>query len=353
VRSEIVFRDGRRVNLFLGVPPELYAELESLRSPKLDPALFCGKCSGGLYIQHGRKDRDQLFGYHHVAGGCTETYVIAAARMSDEHKRMAEYHVAAAKAEGFNADMEVVTTGRTRVDVVVDGRIGIEVQRSALTARAAMDRTARSVGAGLETVAWCGIANPAWTGRVPGYQWLDVDRVLREMPRARSVRSRGLVTFRPERSPYGRWEPKLEAVTVLVDDAVARMAAGTIRPVVHGGYVRLVNDDGMRLYEEMTGRPLPAYDPGKPPVRMLASAPEVPCERPRAAAPVLFPVPPRKQGACNCCGQQPALLYPAGWRCDSHRPGGGSLWSGDACTRTCRTTRACSGPKPTGVPDGC
>jgi hypothetical protein len=50
---------------------------------------------------------------------------------------MAEYHAAAARAQGLNADFEVTTTGRTRVDVVIDGRIGVEVQWSDLTAGAA------------------------------------------------------------------------------------------------------------------------------------------------------------------------------------------------------------------------
>lgn len=354
MRAQIVFRDGRRVNLSGGVPPELYAELEALRSPRRDPALFCGKCGGGLFIQHGRRDREQLFGYHHVADGCTETYVIAGARMSDEHKRMAEYHVAAAEAEGLTADLEVVTAGRTRVDVVVDGRIGFEVQRSALTARAAMDRTARSVAAGLETVAWCGMAAAQWTGRVPGYQWLDIDRVLREMPRPRSVRSRGLATFTAERSPYGRWVPKLDPLTVLVDDAVARMANGSVRPVIVGNYVRLVRADGIALYEEMTGRKLPAYDPGQPVGRPLPAAPETQCARPRPVA-VIPPPPPRKQGTCNSLGcGKPGRLYPAGWWCDEHRPGReGALWNGGGCTPTFPPNRGCRQLRTTAAPGGC
>lgn len=53
-----------------------------------------------------------------------------------------------------DAELEVTTTGRTRVDVVIDGSVGIEVQRSALSKAAALDRTARSVAAGLRSVTW-------------------------------------------------------------------------------------------------------------------------------------------------------------------------------------------------------
>jgi hypothetical protein len=322
VKSVIAFRDGRRVNLAAAVDAELYAELEATHSPRKDPVLFCGGCRGGLYIQHGRRSRDELFGYHHVADGCAETFTIAKSAMSDEHKRMAEYHVAAARAEGLEADMEVATSGRTRVDVVIDGRIGIEVQRSPLTARAAVDRTARSVAAGLESVAWCGWARPAWTGKVPGYQWLDVDLVLREMPRPRSVRSRGVATFRAERDHRGRWVPVLEPKTVLVDEAVAWMADGKIRPVVHGKYVHLVRAEGIALYEEMTGRGLIPFGAGRPVTRALLRAPEVVCARPRPVA-TLSPAPsPVRRGICSTpnCGQ-PARFYAAGWRCDNHKPG--------------------------------
>jgi hypothetical protein len=321
VKSVIAFRDGRRVNLAHGVTPEVYAELESTRSPQRSPAFFCGGCGSGLYIKHGMRNRDELFGYHHPGAECTETYVITSAGMSDEHKRMAEYHVAAARAQGLDADMEVTTSGRTRVDVVIDGKVGLEVQRSALTARAAMDRTARSVASGLETVAWCGLTRAPWTGKVPGYQWLDVDRVLREMPGPRSVRARGLATFRAERSHDGRWVPTLEPLTMLVDDAVVRMAQGSIRPVVHGKYVRLIRVEGLALYEEMTGTSLAAYNPGNPVDRALPPAPEAECARPR---PVIVLSPPSftvKRGTCHStdCGE-PARFYPAGWLCDEHRP---------------------------------
>jgi hypothetical protein len=215
--------------------------------------------------------------------------------MSDEHKRMAEYHAAAARTQGLNADFEVTTSGRTRVDVVIDGRIGIEVQWSDLTAGAAVRRTARSMKAGLESVAWCAgfYTKERWAGKVPGYQWLDNGQALREMPPSRSVRSRGLITFRSERSWQGGWTPVPEPLTALVDEAVVRMAEGSIKPVMVGRNVQLVRADGIKLYEEMTGLRLTPYTAGLAPARALSPSPEAPCERPAARAPAIGAEPAR------------------------------------------------------------
>ena len=194
---------------------------------------------------------------------------------------MAEYHAAAARSEGLEADFEVATSARTRVDVVVDGRIGIEVQRSKLSPGAAVQRTARSMSAGLETFAWCAELGPvAWTGKVPGYQWLDNGQVLREMPRPRTVRSRGLLTFRAERSWGGGWEPHPEPLTVLVDEAVVRMVGGTIKPVIVGKLVQIVRADGIELYENLTGIRLTPFGTGIAPRHALSLALEEKSQRP-------------------------------------------------------------------------
>ena len=284
MKSVIAFRDGRRVNLASAVSPELYAELEGTVSHRKDPSLFCGGCGGGIYVKHGSARRDELFGAHHDAGTCGEVLAIRKSVMSDEHKRMAEYHAAAARAEGLDADLEVATCGRTRVDVVIDGRIGFEVQRSALTARAAVDRTVRSIAAGLETVAWCtpDLA-PQWNGRVPGYRFLDNGRHLRELPPPRSVKAIGVWTARAERSWRGGWSPQLEPVTVLLDDAIVRMAAKTIRPVMTDSNVRLMTAEGIALLEELGSTSLAPYGPGSAPFPALPPAPEAACLRPPAA----------------------------------------------------------------------
>lgn len=288
MKSVIVHMDGRRINLASTIDPELYAELEDTqgRGSRKDPLLSCGGCGDGVYIRHGSVRRDELFGAHYDRSDCPETLVIRKSVMSDEHKRMQEYTVRAASDGGFGADTEVRTTRGTRVDVVVDRRIGFEVQLSGLTAGAAVRRTARSMNAGLETVAWVAENTAAsWTGKVPGYQWLDNGQVLRGMPSPRSVRSRGVLTFRAERSWRGGWEPRPEPLTVLVDDAVVRMAEGSIRPVILGGNVHLVRANGVALYEELACTRLAPFTAGRTTFRRaLAPSPEQPCARPPAEA---------------------------------------------------------------------
>lgn len=315
MRSLLILADGRQVNLASPIGPETYAELEGTqgRGTRKSPLMFCGGCNGGVYIKHGRANRDELFGAHFEAGDCAEDLTIRRSAMSDEHRRMAEYHATAASSQGLNADFEVSTSGRTRVDVVVDGRIGIEVQWSDLTAGAAVRRTARSMKAGLETVAWCAgfYTREAWAGKVPGYQWLDNGQALREMPPPRSVRSRGLITFRSGRSWRGSWEPMLEPLTVLVDEAVVRMAEGSIKPVLVGGNVQLVRADGIKLYEELTGLQLLPYTPGTP-VRALSTSAEARCGRAKVAA---------ETGMCRepSCGER-GRPYENGdvWLCTGH-----------------------------------
>jgi len=58
MKSAIILADGRRVDLAASVDPATYAELEKTRSPRLHPALRCGGCGGGIYLQHGRVRKD-------------------------------------------------------------------------------------------------------------------------------------------------------------------------------------------------------------------------------------------------------------------------------------------------------
>jgi hypothetical protein len=210
MKSVIIRADGRRIDLAGAISAELYEELEGTHSPRADPVLYCGGCNGGIYIRHGSIRKVELFGAHHDAGGCREALAIRkASPMSDEHKRMQEYHVTALTAGGHDAATEVPTSKRTRVDVVADGRIGFEVQLSHLTAGAAVNRTGRSLAAGLECVAWCAeTPSAAWRGKVPGYQWLDNAQFQAGLPRPRSVRCSGVASFRAERvGRPARWEP--------------------------------------------------------------------------------------------------------------------------------------------------
>jgi hypothetical protein len=310
VRSVIITADSRAIDLAGAVSPELYAELETTRSPRADPALSCGTCGGGLYLQHGRTQRDALFGYHHQADDCTVTFAVhRTAPMSDEHKRQAEYHAVAATRAGHTADLEVTTTGHTRVDVVVDGRYGIEVQRSALSKAAAVDRTARSVAAGLDVVTWfTGTpGSPPWAGHVPGYRTAARADGWAALPLPGSVTAAGLQVIEAARCgidgpcPHprracGGFTPRLAAWRgVHVDDVVTGLAEGTIRPVLYGRYVRLMPATSITLLGELTGTPPPAYDPGEPRARALRPAARAECARP-AGPGLLDPRP------CALCG---------------------------------------------------
>lgn len=174
-----------------------------------------------------------------------------------------------------------------------------------------MRRTARSMSAGLEAVAWVAENTTApWTGKVPGYQWLDNGQVLRGMPAPRSVRSRGVFTFRAERSWRGGWEPQAEPLTVLVDEAVVRMAEGSIKPVIFGGNVQLVRADGIALYEELTGVRLAPYTAGRTAPRTLTPTAEAVCTRPAV----------QKSHSCEVPGcDAPPRPYGIGWYCTGHR----------------------------------
>lgn len=323
MKSEIVHADGRHIDLAAPIDAATYAELEKTSSPRRQPVLRCGGCDGGIYIQHGRVSRDQLFGYHHHAGNCAETLVIRKSSMSDEHKREAEYHARAAEQAGHVADLEVSTTGNTRVDVVVDGRVGFEIQRSALSKPAAVDRTARSVRAGLGTVAWFTdkSTSPPWVGHVPGYRTLVPVTAWQVLPLPGTVSAAGLQVVEAvrcgTRGPClhrqrncGRFVPAVGAWGGLrVDDVVTGLAEDAIKPVRLGKYVRLMSADSVALYEELTGRHL-EYDAGQPKGRSLAASARLDCDRPSEqtvmAAPNEPATPPLRQ-LCVRCGNSPRL----------------------------------------------
>ena len=322
MKSEIVHSDGRRVDLAGSVDPDTYAELERTRSPRLHPVLTCGGCGGGIYLQHGRVRKDELFGYHHNAGTCAQVLVVRKSAMSDEHKREAEYHARAAERGGHVADFEVVTTGNTRVDVVVDGRVGFEIQRSALGKAAAVDRTARSVQAGLATVAWFTdkTTSPSWTGHVPGYRTVAHVNGWQALPAPGSVRAGGLQVVEAvrcgtrgpclhRRRPCSQFIPWLDAwLGVHVDDVVTGLAENAIKPVRIGKFVRLLAADSVALYEELTGRRL-GYDPGQPKSQLTPSARQDCGRTPVQSAKPAPPLPAAWQPPTTCvrCRNSPPL----------------------------------------------
>ena len=294
MKSVIIHADGRHVNLADAISPEAYAELEATQGQgsRQKPLMFCGGCTGGVYVKHGYVQRDELFAAHYQRGGCLETLAITSPRMSDEHKRMQEYTVRAANDGFYDAEIEVPTTRGTRVDVVVDGRIGFEVQLSKLTAGSAVRRTSRSMSAGLESVTWVGESTSVpWIGKVPGYQWLDNGQFQEGMPAPQSVKCRGVYTFRAER--FGAaWMPVLEPLSALADDIIVRLAAGSVRPVMCGN-VQLVTAEGIALYKEMTGKALAPFA-GRAPSKALVQSPARDRDRsPGIAGPMFKDIGPR------------------------------------------------------------
>ncbi len=296
MKSLIIHADGRRTDLSGGVGPDTYAELETGRYSRSSPSLWCGACGGSIYIRHGSTRTDELFGAHHNAGDCAADLTIRKSRMTDEHKRQAEYHAAAAEQCGYTASLEVPTTGHTRVDVVVNGRIGFEIQRSALKKASAIDRTARSVAAGLTAVAWFTDrdSHPQWLGHVPGYHTTMPPEYWRQMrPEMRTVNAAGLriieavrcgtralCTHQPRqiRRPCSLFIPWPGAWTgIVVDDVVEGLAAGHIRPVRMGKRVELLSTASIGLYEELTGIRL-SYNPSAAKALLWPSAPEE-CDR--------------------------------------------------------------------------
>jgi hypothetical protein len=158
---------------------------------------------------------------------------------------------------------------------VVDGRVGFEIQRSAISKAAAVDRTARSVRAGLGTVAWFTdrSTSPPWNGHVPGYRTIVPVSAWQALPLPGTVTAAGLQAVEAVRCgtrgpcPHRRrscnlfipW--RVAWIGLHVDDVVTGLAENRIRPVRVDKYVQLMSTGSIALYEELTGVRL-GYDPG-------------------------------------------------------------------------------------------
>lgn len=172
--------------------------------------------------------------------------------------------------------------------MVIDGRIGIEVQRSALKKAAAVDRTARTIGAGLTSVTWFTDrdGHPPWLGHVPSYRsTLSLDR-WKEMPALGTAAAAGLRMIEAVRCgtrticPHQRsgscgrfiaWPVAWNGL--YVDNVVEGLAAGHIRPVRLGKQVQLLSTASIGLYEELTGTRL-SYSAGPAKIALPSSDPE-------------------------------------------------------------------------------
>lgn len=133
---------------------------------------------GGLVIA-AHYPHSGLAGSHEIVHG-----------VSDEHKRQVDYMQRAGESVGFQVKREVTLVTRVRSDAVIYGsqvQMGVEVQRSGLTARAAKARTTQARYAGVEPV-WFSDSHsdPKWLGHVLGVR-MNPEVAWDTLPGQRSV----------------------------------------------------------------------------------------------------------------------------------------------------------------------
>lgn len=273
--------EGRDIDLS-NVSDEDYRLVESLigHCSEKDPILLCPRPGGGsMYVQ---RRYGNLWAIHHQEHGHGSTRV---SRMSDEHRRANDYFVRAGEDAGYGTAVEVRTDRRTRLDSVIFGprMTGIEVQHSALSKRAAINRTAKSlnarslaVGGGEKSVSgvlpvWFDTDDkePRWFHHVPsvGCNKIPWDA----LPERRSLTATGLRQVRAvrcvpgafercpktKRNACGEWHPKVEPARGLtVDDVAAMVPDGQLVPLhYYGRWVYLVDPRSLATYEDITGAP--------------------------------------------------------------------------------------------------
>jgi hypothetical protein len=238
------------------------------------PAFMCLKhdrgISAGMFLQrHG----GNWWANHYKTSSCKSMQVPEP--MSDEHKRQVDYWVRAAEDAGWPVERERALPTGTRPDALIRGDVdtGIEVQRYAMTASAAVTRSRKAQRDNVLDV-WFTNRTPApkWTYRVPsvteaGLPW-DV------VPPRGSALAAGLRVIAPVRCSVehfprcpetgrrrcGKNHPKDEPWRGLtVDDVAARVPGRQIVPMQFRRNSRshdvfLVSPASLALYEEMTGR---------------------------------------------------------------------------------------------------
>jgi hypothetical protein len=105
--------------------------------------------------------------WHYEAADCSDRMRLPA-RMSDEHKRQAEYWCRAATDAGWRADLEHPLPG-TRPDVFIYGTVatGIEVQRTYMSPSRAVARTNKAATAGVTDLWFTTGSIVKWAWYVP------------------------------------------------------------------------------------------------------------------------------------------------------------------------------------------
>jgi hypothetical protein len=241
------------------------------------------------------------------------------APMSDEHKRQVDYWARAAEQAGWEVELQRKLDTGGRPDALIHGVVstGVEVQRSGMTASAAMARAAKARQAKVLDV-WFSTRTPppSWAFRVPSVMEADVS--WQALPPSRSATANGLrvigaarctpENFRrcPDSSSRrcGKFHPKDEPwLHLTVDDVAAQAPAGEIVGMrfyrSRRSDVFLVSRSSLTLYEELTGQraalsasPIPeTVPPGRP-------AGAVECQNVQPDRPALR--------GCSRCGENPA-----------------------------------------------
>lgn len=267
------------------------------------PVLFCE--AGGqpepVYLQI-RKER--IYASHFDGSACGNC---APSLMSDEHKRQVEYVVRAADRAGHTVDTEVSLGTGSRPDVVVYGNdhIAIEVQRSHLTKREAIGRTARTMAAGLATSVWISDRDagnrPDWLNHVPSTAMNKLPwDIVPPHGSATATSLRQIVQHRctwpcPDTGgrPCGGWHVRHEPWLGLTVDDVVEMAPerGIVPLDWFGKDVLLVPPKSAALYAGVTGRSREWRPAVKEPTNQQRR--RIECARPHAPQP-----------AGICCGER-------------------------------------------------
>jgi hypothetical protein len=294
-----------------------------------NPAFVCiphiGGTNPGLYI---KKIDGEWFAAHYESGSCKDHRLPSP--MSDEHKRQTEYWARAAEDAGWSVDLEHDLGTGTRPDALISGGtapVGVEVQRSSMTAPGAVSRTRKAMAAGVLDVWYSGAdihfvsgkPTPPWAFRVPTSGSAQLP--WKALPPRRAAFATGLREIQARRCVVGNfdrcpvrgsgWCGKAHPAAVpwldmFVDDVAAMIPAGEIAPIRYRrstgkNDVLLVSLRSLALYEDMTGRPaLLDFHPrteDRPPARPTGA---IECVNEQAVAQLpmftLRPEPPARPG---------------------------------------------------------
>lgn len=273
------------------------------------------------------RQRGELLFASHWPGSALDGSHMITHGITDEHQRIVEYVSRAGETAGFEARTEVRLPTNVIPDAVIYGsqvQMGVEVQRSKLTASAAKARTTKARHAGVQPI-WFSDnrSDPPWLWAVPGVR-MNPDMSWGELPPPRSAsvvsgvrliiprRCRNISNSRCPRRRYGcnEWHPDhAPRQGTLVDDLALMVPAGELVPMLYSAlsgreYVLIVSQIDKLRYEAMVGRS--ADVPLRQRERRPQQAPRIDCVADAGAL-----VEPRSTVVC------PAHTYwpESTWRC--------------------------------------